>query len=47
VTGDTANLDAWRFLKEANVPVLEKPFPAKAFLDAVHAISLTRSPSPA
>ena len=47
VTGDTANLDAWRFLKEANVPVLEKPFHAKAFLDAVHAISLTRSPSPA
>ena len=47
VTGDTANPEAWRFLKEANVPVLEKPFAATAFLEAVRAIALTESPSPA
>jgi PAS domain S-box-containing protein len=47
VTGDTANPDAWSFLKDANVPVLEKPFAASAFLEAVRAIGLTRSPSPA
>ncbi len=49
VTGDTANPAAWRFLKDAKVPVLEKPFTANAFLDAVRAIAttLTGSPSPA
>ena len=48
VTGDTANPAAWRFLKDAKVPVLEKPFMANAFLDAVRAIAtLTGSPSPA
>ena len=47
VTGDTANPAAWRFLKDANVAVLEKPFAASAFLDAVRAIALTGAPSPA
>jgi two-component system NtrC family sensor kinase len=46
ITGDTANPAAWRFLKEAKVPVLEKPFAASAFLSAVRAIAtLTASPS--
>ncbi len=46
VTGDTANPGAWRFLKEARVPVLEKPFAANDFLDAVRTIAtLTASPS--
>jgi two-component system NtrC family sensor kinase len=47
ITGDTANPNAWKFLKEARVPVLEKPFAAGAFLDAVRSIaSLTGSPPP-
>ena len=47
MTGDTANVHAWRFLKEANLPVLEKPFQPDAFLDLVRriAISLTASGS--
>jgi two-component system NtrC family sensor kinase len=40
VTGDTANPAAWQFLKDANVRVLEKPFAATAFLDAVRAIAV-------
>ena len=47
VTGDTANSDAWRFLKDAKVAVLEKPFASTAFLDAVRAIALTVTVSPA
>jgi PAS domain S-box-containing protein len=44
VTGDTANPSAWRFLDEVKVPVLEKPFRAETFLEAVRAIaSLTPS----
>lgn len=39
ITGDTANPEAWRFLKETRVPVLEKPFAASAFLDAVRQIA--------
>ena len=38
ITGDTANPAAWRFLKDAQVPVLEKPFAAGAFLAAVRSI---------
>ena len=38
ITGDTANPAAWRFLQETRVPVLEKPFAATAFLDAVRRI---------
>jgi two-component system NtrC family sensor kinase len=46
ITGDTANPAAWRFLQDARVPVLEKPFAASAFLDAVRTIAtLTASPS--
>jgi GAF domain-containing protein len=46
ITGDTANPSAWKFLKEARVPVLEKPFAAGAFLEAVRSIAaLTASPS--
>jgi signal transduction histidine kinase len=40
VTGDTANEQAWAFLKAANVSVLEKPFPPDAFLEAVRRIVL-------
>ena len=47
ITGDTANVHAWPFLKEANLPVLEKPFRPDAFLDLVRRIatSLTASGS--
>jgi two-component system NtrC family sensor kinase len=46
ITGDTANPAAWRFLQDARVPVLEKPFAASAFLDAARSIAaLTASPS--
>jgi len=40
ITGDTANPEAWRFLKETRVAVLEKPFAAAAFLDAVRQIAM-------
>jgi two-component system, NtrC family, sensor kinase len=35
ITGDTANEDAWAFLEDARVPVIEKPFPPAVFEDAV------------
>lgn len=35
ITGDTANEEAWAFLEGAQVPVIEKPFQAGAFEDAV------------
>ncbi len=38
VTGDTANEQAWDFLRTANAAVLEKPFPPDAFLEAVRRI---------
>ncbi|MGH7325941.1 MAG: GAF domain-containing protein [Candidatus Rokuibacteriota bacterium] len=38
VTGDTANQRAWAFLKGADLPVLEKPFPPDAFLEAVRRV---------
>ena len=47
ITGDTANPAAWKFLKDAKVAVLEKPFAATAFLEAVRVIALTVAPSPA
>jgi two-component system NtrC family sensor kinase len=43
ITGDTANPAAWRFLKDAHVPVLEKPFAASAFLSAVRSIATASS----
>ena len=39
MTGDTANLDAWRFLEETHVPVIEKPFTAQALLSAVDRVA--------
>ena len=35
ITGDTANPDAWAFLEDAHVPVIEKPFPPAVFEEAV------------
>jgi len=35
VTGDTANPEAWKFLEQSGVPVIEKPFPPATFEDAV------------
>ncbi|HTO13287.1 MAG TPA: GAF domain-containing protein [Candidatus Binatia bacterium] len=35
ITGDTANPDGWRFLEQAGVPVIEKPFPPATFEEAV------------
>jgi two-component system NtrC family sensor kinase len=39
ITGDTANPAAWAFLEGAATPVLEKPFPNTAFLDAVRRVA--------
>jgi two-component system NtrC family sensor kinase len=35
ITGDTANPDAWAFLENSGVPVIEKPFPPTVFEEAV------------
>jgi PAS domain S-box-containing protein len=35
ITGDTANPDAWAFLEDSGVPVIEKPFSPTVFEDAV------------
>jgi two-component system NtrC family sensor kinase len=43
ITGDTANPDAWAFLEDAGVPVIEKPFPPRVFEDAVVRVMATRS----
>jgi len=45
ITGDTANAQAWAFLREAGLPVVEKPFAPEEFLDVVRrvATSLTSS----
>ncbi|HEU4367151.1 MAG TPA: GAF domain-containing protein [Methylomirabilota bacterium] len=43
ITGDTANPDAWAFLEESGVPVIEKPFPPSVFEDAVARVM---SPAP-
>jgi GAF domain-containing protein/CheY-like chemotaxis protein len=39
ISGDTANPDAWRFLREAQVPAIEKPFASALFLEAVRRIA--------
>jgi signal transduction histidine kinase/BarA-like signal transduction histidine kinase len=39
ITGDTANAEAWRFLQDTRVPVLEKPFTPQALLRAVEQVS--------
>jgi CheY-like chemotaxis protein len=40
MTGDTANPDAWRFLEETRVPVIEKPFTAQTLLSAIHRVAV-------
>jgi CheY-like chemotaxis protein len=35
ITGDTANPEAWAFLEDSHVPVIEKPFPPAVFEEAV------------
>jgi CheY-like chemotaxis protein len=35
ITGDTANSEAWAFLEDSHVPVIEKPFPPAVFEEAV------------
>jgi CheY-like chemotaxis protein len=39
ITGDTANTEAWRFLQDTRVPVLEKAFTPQALLRAVEQVS--------
>jgi PAS domain S-box-containing protein len=39
ITGDTANRDAFEFLKDAGVLILEKPFQPTFFLDAVRRVT--------
>ena len=39
ITGDTANHDAFAFLKDAGVVILEKPFQPTFFLDAVRRVT--------
>jgi two-component system NtrC family sensor kinase len=39
MTGDTANPEAWRFLQDTSVPVIEKPFTPRALLRAVERVS--------
>ncbi|HEY7653674.1 MAG TPA: ATP-binding protein [Methylomirabilota bacterium] len=39
ITGDIANTEAWRFLQDTRVPVLEKPFTPQALLRAVAQVS--------
>ena len=41
ITGDTANPEAWAFLEDSGVPVIEKPFPAAVFEDAVVRVMTT------
>jgi PAS domain S-box-containing protein len=43
ITGDTANPDAWAFLEDSGVPVIEKPFPPAVFEDAVVRVMTTPS----
>ena len=45
ITGDTANAEAWAFLEDARVPVIEKPFPPALFEDAVARVMAGGSPA--
>ena len=45
ITGDTANREAWRFLGDAHVPVIEKPFQPALFLDAVRRVTTALPPA--
>jgi DNA-binding NtrC family response regulator len=39
ITGDSANLAAWKFLEKTRVPVLEKPFTPDALVEAVERLT--------
>ena len=43
ITGDTANPDAWAFLENSHVPVIEKPFPPTVFEEAVARVTAAAS----
>ncbi|MBI2162240.1 MAG: hypothetical protein HYU25_17995 [Candidatus Rokubacteria bacterium] len=43
--GDTVNRDAWLFLKDAHVPIIEKPFQPALFLDVVRRVTTALTPS--
>ena len=45
ITADTANREAFFFLKEAQVPVIDKPFQPALFLDAVRRVTISLTPS--
>jgi PAS domain S-box-containing protein len=46
ITGDTANPEAWAFLEDSHVPVIEKPFPPAVFEEAVaRVMAAASSPS--
>ncbi len=45
ITGDTANAQAWGFLRDANLPVVEKPFAPDTFLDVVRRVATALTPS--
>jgi signal transduction histidine kinase/ActR/RegA family two-component response regulator len=45
ITGDTATRDAFVFLKEADLPVIAKPFQPALFLDAVRRVTISLTPS--
>jgi PAS domain S-box-containing protein len=46
ITGDTANTEAWKFVEGAGVPVIEKPFTAAVFEEAVtRVLNAGRAPS--
>jgi PAS domain S-box-containing protein len=46
ITGDTANVEAWDFLEGTGVPVIEKPFSAAVFEEAVRRV-MKNDPAPA
>ena len=44
ITGDTANPEAWAFLEDSHVPVIEKPFPPAVFEEAVARVMAAARP---
>jgi PAS domain S-box-containing protein len=46
ITGDTANPEAWAFLEDSHVPVIEKPFPPAVFEEAVSRVMSAATSSP-
>ncbi|OGL03054.1 MAG: hypothetical protein A3D33_21810 [Candidatus Rokubacteria bacterium RIFCSPHIGHO2_02_FULL_73_26] len=45
ITGDTVNRSAWHFLRDGQVPIIEKPFQPALFLDAVRRVTTSLTPS--